>query len=184
MRADDHAPWHPGRCAALSVNGVLVGHAGELHPRVVEALGLPARTAAAEIDLDGIIAAGDTSSFPPRLSTYPLAISDVALVVPADVPAADVEHALRAGAGQLLESVRLFDVYAGARGRRRLPVPRVPVVTAVRRPHVDGGGDERGARRRRRRGRCAGSVPSFGRELGGIGRSSTLLAAAHNHAAY
>jgi phenylalanyl-tRNA synthetase beta chain len=123
VRADEHAPWHPGRCAALSVNGVVVGHAGELHPRVVEALGLPARTSAAEIDLDGIIAAGDTSSFPPRLSTYPLAISDVALVVPAEVPAADVEQALRAGAGALLESVRLFDVYAGpgvAAGRRSL----------------------------------------------------------------
>src|SRR5207237_3957922 len=41
VRADDHAPWHPGRCAALLLDDVVVGHAGELHPRVVETLGLP-----------------------------------------------------------------------------------------------------------------------------------------------
>jgi phenylalanyl-tRNA synthetase beta chain len=123
---DDHLPWHPGRCAALWIGGaggtagaggsgaVLVGHAGELHPRVVEALGLPARTAAAELDLDAVIAAGDVASVAPVLSTYPLAISDIALVVPPGVAAADVESALRGGAGPLLENVRLFDVYTGA----------------------------------------------------------------------
>jgi phenylalanyl-tRNA synthetase beta chain len=113
---DDHPPWHPGRCAALRLggpSGVLVGHAGELHPRVVEALGLPARTCAAELDLDAVIEAGDLSSFAPPLSTYPPAISDLAVVVPVGVAAADVESALRAGAGPLLESLRLFDVYTG-----------------------------------------------------------------------
>jgi phenylalanyl-tRNA synthetase beta chain len=113
IRADDHAPWHPGRCAALRVGDLLVGHAGELHPRVVEALGLPARTAAAEIDLDALIGAADGLRLAPVLSTYPLATSDVAVVVAADVAAAEVEAALRAGAGPFLEALRLFDVYAG-----------------------------------------------------------------------
>ena len=48
------APWHPGRCAALRVGDWIVGHAGELHPKVVEALGLPARTCAMELDLDAL----------------------------------------------------------------------------------------------------------------------------------
>ncbi|MDQ1486999.1 MAG: phenylalanyl-tRNA synthetase beta chain [Actinomycetota bacterium] len=113
VEADDHAPWHPGRCAALRVDGVLVGHAGELHPRVVESLGLPPRTVAAELDLDGIVGAAHGLPLAPTLSTYPLASSDVALVVPAGVPAAGVEAALRIGAGPFLESVRLFDVYVG-----------------------------------------------------------------------
>ena len=52
VTADQHAPWHPGRCAALHVDGRLVGHAGELHPRVVAAFGLPDRTCAMELDLD------------------------------------------------------------------------------------------------------------------------------------
>jgi len=41
IKADQHAPWHPGRCAALYVGETLVGHAGELHPRVIKAYGLP-----------------------------------------------------------------------------------------------------------------------------------------------
>lgn len=110
--ADTHAPWHPGRCAALVVEGTMVGHAGELHPRVVAALGLPPRTCAMELDLD--LLGLDASPVPaPRISTYPVATQDVALVIDASVPAADVESALRAGAGELLESVRLFDVYRG-----------------------------------------------------------------------
>jgi len=112
VRAAEYAPWHPGRCAEVLVDDTVVGHAGELHPAVVSALELPKRTGAVELDLDAlpdapVIQAG-------RLSTYPPALIDVALVVPADVPASRVESALVAGAGDLLESVRLFDVYASA----------------------------------------------------------------------
>jgi phenylalanyl-tRNA synthetase beta chain len=114
VAADEHAPWHTGRCAALRVDGVVVGHAGELHPRVVEAFGLPPRTAAAELDLDVVVGAAAGLATAPTLSTYPLATSDVALVVAADVAAFNVETALRAGAGPLLEALRLFDVYVGA----------------------------------------------------------------------
>jgi phenylalanyl-tRNA synthetase beta chain len=113
VSADRHAPWHPGRCAALHVEGRLVGHAGELHPRVVAALGLPERTCAVELDLDLMGAAHDPVPAP-RISTFPVATQDVALVVDSAVPAADVERALRDGAGELLESLRLFDVYRGS----------------------------------------------------------------------
>ena len=112
VEAATHAPWHPGRCAALFGDGTLVGHAGELHPRVVTALGLPARTCAMEVDLE--LLGLDASPVPaPQISTFPVATQDVALVVDASVPAARVESALRAGAGELLESLRLFDVYRG-----------------------------------------------------------------------
>ena len=118
-----HPPWHPGRCARLELDGRVVGHAGELHPKVVTALGLPARTVAAEVDLDGLIAeAGGIRPAEP-ISTFPVAKEDVALVVDAAVPAGDVQHALAEGAGDLLESVRLFDVYTGPQvgeGRRSL----------------------------------------------------------------
>ena len=108
-----HAPWHPGRCARIEAGGVLVGHAGELHPKVVAALSLPPRTVAAEVDLDVLVAASGERRSAVPVATFPLAKEDVALVVDADVPAAAVEAALRAGAGELLESVRLFDVYTG-----------------------------------------------------------------------
>ncbi|MFF6878943.1 phenylalanine--tRNA ligase subunit beta [Streptomyces sp. NPDC012474] len=118
IRKGQYGPWHPGRCAELvvTVDGAerVVGHAGELHPRVVKALGLPARSCAMEIDLDAVEAAGDATAAAPRISTFPVATQDVALVVDAVVPAAEVEEALRAGAGELLESIRLFDVYENA----------------------------------------------------------------------
>ncbi|WP_329023657.1 phenylalanine--tRNA ligase subunit beta [Streptomyces sp. NBC_01423] len=117
VRADRHAPWHPGRCAALYVTvageETLFGHAGELHPRVIKELHLPERTCAAEVDLDVLEQAVDGVLRAPRISTFPVATQDVALVVGQDVPAADVERALREGAGELLESLRLFDVFTG-----------------------------------------------------------------------
>jgi phenylalanyl-tRNA synthetase beta chain len=112
VRADQHAPWHPGRCAALLVDDRVVGHAGELHPRVVASWGLPERSSAMELDL--AVLGFDSDPVPaPRLSTFPVATQDVAVVVDTSVPAADVERALRDGAGDLLESLRLFDVYRG-----------------------------------------------------------------------
>ncbi|HTR94624.1 MAG TPA: phenylalanine--tRNA ligase subunit beta [Trebonia sp.] len=152
VRAAAEAPWHPGRCAALYVRTTgagehgagehgagensagghggqqhewLAGYAGELHPRVIAAYGLPPRTSAFELDF-AVLAAAAAASEPvrgPALSAYPLATQDVALVVPEEVPAAAVAAALRAGAGELLEEVRLFDVYTGAQlgdGRKSL----------------------------------------------------------------
>ncbi|HEU4427053.1 MAG TPA: phenylalanine--tRNA ligase subunit beta [Pilimelia sp.] len=112
VRAGERAPWHPGRCAEILVDGAVVGYAGELHPAVVAALELPKRTSAMEFTLDALPLPGVIPA--PRISAYPPALIDVALVVDADVPAAAVEAALVAGAGELLESVRLFDVYANA----------------------------------------------------------------------
>ncbi|QKV91716.1 phenylalanine--tRNA ligase subunit beta [Streptomyces sp. NA02950] len=127
VRQDQQEPWHPGRCAALLavVDGqeILVGNAGELHPRVTKALGLPERTCAMEIELDRLEEAGSGSLEAPRVSTFPVATQDVALVVDTAVAAAEVEAALREGAGALLESLRLFDVFTGEQlgeGRKSL----------------------------------------------------------------
>ena len=130
-RADERAPWHPGRCAAfIAPDGTVLGHAGEIHPAVCSAFGLPARAAAAEIDLDALVAAAPDRGDVAAISGFPVAKEDVALIVAADVPAAAVEQALRSGAGPLLESVTLFDVYTGTAGRRgqqvaglRAPLP-------------------------------------------------------------
>lgn len=111
-----HAPWHPGRCARLSLtDGRLVGHAGELHPKVCAALDLPPRTVAAEFDIDVLTAASDQAVQARPFSTFPPAHSDIALLVANDVAAADVEAALRSGAGRELEAITLFDLYEGDR---------------------------------------------------------------------
>ena len=135
VRADQTAPWHPGRCAALFVQAEegqdwLAGYAGELHPRVIAAFGLPPRTAAMELDLSVIetaaAALGPVEA--PVISPYPVATQDVALLVPETVPAADVQAALVDGVqasdyAGLLEDVHLFDVYTGEQagpGRKSL----------------------------------------------------------------
>jgi phenylalanyl-tRNA synthetase beta chain len=111
VRAGELAPWHPGRCAELLVGDQVVGHAGELHPRVCAALELPARTSVMELDVDALPAAAVPVG--PPISGFPPVLIDLALMVPDDVPAADVAAALRDGAGELLEDLRLFDVYTG-----------------------------------------------------------------------
>ncbi|MDA8436621.1 MAG: phenylalanine--tRNA ligase subunit beta [Actinomycetales bacterium] len=112
-RGSTPAPWHPGRCAELVVGGEVVGYAGELAPRACESAGVPPRTAAMELDLGAVIASMSGVVTAHGLSSYPVAKEDVALVVDVGVPAVAVEAALVAGAGPLLESVRLFDVYTG-----------------------------------------------------------------------
>jgi phenylalanyl-tRNA synthetase beta chain len=105
----DLAPWHPGRCAELIVNGKAVAHAGELHPRIVAAYGLPERSVAFAVALGAL---PDSALVrPTTVGTMPAAVQDVALIVDSNVSAADVEGALRAGAGDLLESITLFDRY-------------------------------------------------------------------------
>ncbi|WP_298459735.1 phenylalanine--tRNA ligase subunit beta [uncultured Cellulomonas sp.] len=115
VRPDDHAPWHPGRTARLELaDGTLVGHAGELHPQVLTRLALPARAVAFELDLDVLLAAAPREPLQAEpVSTYPVGKEDLALVVDADVLAGDVEAAVRDGAGDLLEELRLFDVFTG-----------------------------------------------------------------------
>jgi phenylalanyl-tRNA synthetase beta chain len=111
LRAGQHLPWHPGRCAEVVVGDTIVGHAGQLHPAVVERAGLPKGTCAVELDLDAIPI---TETLPaPAVSPFPAVFQDVSLIVGEDVAAQTVVDAVRDGAGELLEDVRLFDVYTG-----------------------------------------------------------------------
>ena len=157
-RADGRAPTSTRRgtraaaprCARAT--GSLVGHAGELHPRVVEALGLPARTCAMELDLDLLrrtapTGPGAAASRPTRSATQ-----DVALVVDAAVPRREVEAALRTGAGELLESLRLFDVYRGEQVGRGQGLAGLRAALPRARPHADRRGAGRRPRGRGRRG--------------------------------
>ncbi len=109
IQRSDFAPWHPGRCAELLVNGKVVAHAGELHPRVVAAFGLPTRACAFVVNLSAIPEHGVLDA--PIIATMPIAVQDIALIVDEHVTNADVIEALKSGAGELLESVVLFDRY-------------------------------------------------------------------------
>jgi phenylalanyl-tRNA synthetase beta chain len=109
-----HQAFHPGRAAKLSLrSGEVVGYAGELHPKLLAAADMPARSVALELNADALFEAAPDVIVARPISTFPVATQDVALVVPAGIPADEVLAALREGAGELLEDVALFDVYAG-----------------------------------------------------------------------
>lgn len=112
------APWHPGRAATIFVRKgkgyVVLGTAGELHPRVVREYGLPARSVAFEINLDELAALTLTEAIQVKpVSTYPLVREDFAVVVEESLPISNVAREIRRAAGECFESLHLFDVYTG-----------------------------------------------------------------------
>jgi phenylalanyl-tRNA synthetase beta chain len=121
LRPAQYLPWHPGRCAEVLIGDTVIGHAGQLHPAVTERTGLPKGTCAAELNLDAIPI---TETLPaPVVSPFPAVFQDVALIVDDKIAAQSVVDAVREGAGELLEDVRLFDVYTGPQigeGRKSL----------------------------------------------------------------
>ncbi|WP_304112320.1 phenylalanine--tRNA ligase subunit beta [Mycolicibacterium bacteremicum] len=121
LRAAAHLPWHPGRCAEVLIGDTAVGYAGQLHPAVIERTGLPAGTCAVELNLDDIPIVERLPA--PSVSPFPAVFQDISLTVADDVAAQAVVDAVRDGAGDLLEDVRLFDVYTGPQigeGRKSL----------------------------------------------------------------
>jgi phenylalanyl-tRNA synthetase beta chain len=111
LGAAQYLPWHPGRCAEVLVGATCIGHAGQLHPAVIERSGLPKGTCAMELNLDAIPLVEALPA--PRVSPFPAVFQDVSLVVSAHVSAQAVADAVREGAGELLEDIQLFDVFAG-----------------------------------------------------------------------
>ncbi len=115
VRTGSDPSFHPGRCAEIVLTDTLkvVGFAGELHPAVVQHWNLPKRSCAAEVDLSALLSAAVTSATAPVFSNSPVAKEDLAFVVDRECPVAEVQSCIRAAGGELLESVRLFDVYEG-----------------------------------------------------------------------
>jgi phenylalanyl-tRNA synthetase beta chain len=116
-------PYHPGRAARVAVDGIDLGVVGELHPRVIAAYDLPARTVAGELRLDRLCAGGIRPVRAPHPSPLPGLRLDVAVLVDESVPAAAVEAAVVEGAGPNLVACRLFDVFRGPQlgaGRKSL----------------------------------------------------------------
>jgi len=104
---------HPGRSASvLAGDDQKIGWIGELHPLVARDWDLEGG-AAFELDVDALAELVTTAPGYRPVSTFPAVIQDIAVVVTDDVPAADVEAAVRVAGGDLLERVRLFDVYRG-----------------------------------------------------------------------
>ncbi len=111
---------HPGRTAAvLAVDGTgrrtPLGRVGEVHPRLLEQLGVRAEhVVLAEVDLGALLGCLPERIRVGRLETRPGLERDIAVVVSATQPAGDLEAVIREQGGAHLRSVRLFDEYRGA----------------------------------------------------------------------
>jgi phenylalanyl-tRNA synthetase beta chain len=108
-----HPSFHPGRQAALVVDGKEIGVFGEIHPSVQEAWDLPARVYAAEIAFAELAAAARRQKEYRPVPKFPAITRDVALIVSEEIPAAAVAATIREAGGALVESVMLFDLYQG-----------------------------------------------------------------------
>ena len=107
------AYFEPGRSGRLAVGGEEVAIFGEVTVAVQEAFGIPSTVVAAAIPLDVVARLGVAPTRfvpPPR---HPSVQRDIALLLPLDLPAAEVEQTIRAAGGPLLRTVTLFDLYTG-----------------------------------------------------------------------
>ena len=115
-RAEPGGPpfLHPGRAATVLAGDAELGWIGELHPLVLREWELQAPVAAFELDVDALAALteGAVATYH-DVTSFPAVLQDIAVVVGDEVSAADVERAVRAGGGELLADVRVFDLYRG-----------------------------------------------------------------------
>ena len=108
-----HPSLHPARSATLQLVDTTLGIMGEVHPQVCERFDLPEQAVALlELNLDMLLAHRRPHRYQ-RISRFPAALQDMALVVDADIPAQTVQETLRAAGGDLLRQVELFDLYQG-----------------------------------------------------------------------
>ncbi|MGH2716816.1 MAG: phenylalanine--tRNA ligase subunit beta [Thermoleophilaceae bacterium] len=106
---------HPGRAASILGPGERkLGWLGELHPLVARDWEVPGPVAGFEIDVEAVLQLrAECDDSYTDVTSFPSVLQDIAVVVPEEVPAAEVEQAIRAGGGELLAAVALFDLYRG-----------------------------------------------------------------------
>ena len=110
--ADVNGLMHPGRCADIIVDGIVVGVVAEVHPSVQTTIGIPYKVAFAEIFIELILEKkGGSGGYAP-ISAFPVSQRDLAVTVAGDTLHDDVLRVV-SGASNLVMSVELFDVYVG-----------------------------------------------------------------------
>ena len=105
--------FHTGRCAIITKDGVEIGTFGEVHPTVLENFDIGTKAYVAELDIATMMefSAGEKSYKP--LPKFPAITRDLSLICDDGIPVAEIEKAIKKGAGNLLENIELFDLYKG-----------------------------------------------------------------------
>ncbi len=109
----DHATFHPGRCAKVTVGGVDVGYMGQIHPLVAENYDMDGEVYCAEINLTALFDLQLPEATYVPLPKYPTVTRDISVICDEQITVAQAEDVINAAAGKLLRNVRLFDIYRG-----------------------------------------------------------------------
>ena len=109
----DNPTYHPGRCAQVSMNGVVLGHIGQIHPLVAQNYGMDTEVYCAEINFSKLFELRLPEATYTPLPKYPSVWRDLSLVCDEEITVAMAEDVITAAGGKLLRSVRLFDIYRG-----------------------------------------------------------------------
>ena len=109
----DNPSYHPGRCAAVSIDGVEVDVLGQVHPIVAKNYGIDVEVYCAEINFTKLFEMQLPDATYTPLPKYPTVTRDLALICDEAVTVAQAEEVMTAAAGKLLRGIKLFDIYRG-----------------------------------------------------------------------
>ena len=109
----DNPSYHPGRCAAVVIDGMEVGIMGQVHPLVAKNYGIDTDVYCAEISFTKLLQCRLPDATYSPLPKYPAVTRDLALICDEAVTVAQAEEVITAAAGKLLRDVKLFDIYRG-----------------------------------------------------------------------
>lgn len=109
----DNPSFHPGRCAAVTIDGDLIGYMGQIHPAVAKNYGMDGEVYCAELSFTKMLQHQLSDATYVPLPKYPGVSRDLALICDEAITVAQAEDVITASAGKLLRSVRLFDIYRG-----------------------------------------------------------------------
>lgn len=113
-RESENPSFHPGKTAALYIKKDLVGILGEIHPDVADNYEVEERCYVAELNLDLLYSNAKLDKKYKSLPKFPAVSRDMAILVDDSVLVQDIEDTMKKQGGNMLESVKLFDVYKGS----------------------------------------------------------------------
>ena len=109
----DQFAFHPGQCAKLSAGDDVLGYFGQIHPKVAENYGIDEKVYAVTLDVDLLFTHASPEKQYHPLPKFPAVTRDLALLCEESIPVLTLEKTIQSACGQILESIKLFDVYQG-----------------------------------------------------------------------
>jgi len=105
--------YHPGRCAAISIDNEIVGYIGQIHPLVAKNYGIDSEVFCAELNMDILFSMQLPEATYVPLPKFPAVTRDLSVICDEEITVALAESVITEAAGKLMRNVRLFDIYRG-----------------------------------------------------------------------